>query len=78
MMEEVATEVLNRARMKGILEPPFAPHLSVGALAGEQSLPWHCNALVLIHPFYDQTQDHTMNLREFSIKSLCLGVRKKA
>lgn len=43
MMEEVAAEVVNRARMKGTLRPSLAPTPSVGALArGEQSLLWHC------------------------------------
>lgn len=43
MMEEVATEVVNRARMKGILQPSLAPTSCVGLLTvGEQSLLWHC------------------------------------
>lgn len=67
MMEEVASEVVNRARMKGILQPSLAPTPFVGPLAlGEQSLLWHSlilcsfdsSLLALTYFLYQINKDH--------------------
>ena len=44
MMEEVSAEVVNRARMKGILQVTLVPCCSSVVIlgGGEQSLTWHC------------------------------------
>lgn len=93
MMEEVASEVVNRARMKGTLQPSLAPTFSVGALArGEQSLLWHCLMLcsfdssLLAMTFFTRLKkkDHNCccdglfyRIFKLAVKSFCLNGGKR-